>query len=371
MLKTLAIENYRSLEDVTVGFEQLNVITGPNGSGKSNLYRALGLINEVVHHGALTSLAHEGGLRNALYAGPRRSKRVALRLGIATDDFNYAIDLGLPQMGPFPLDPEVKSETVWHGTVPRPATILAQRSGQNVTLVSESGSKEASPWKPRPEESMLAALTDPMISPELYSLKETARGWRFYDGLRVDLNSPARRPSPATFTPTLAPDGSNLASALATVLRVGQERSLRAAVAGAFDGADISVEEDERGIATLAFQSSGLKRALNASEISDGTLRFIMLATILHSPRPAPLLVLNEPESSLHASLVPALARMIVTASRDSQIIVVSHSESLVQTLREEQSATNVIELAPGSPTSIVGQMRFEGPEWAWPAARS
>lgn len=367
MLKTIAVENYRSLKDISIELDQLNIITGPNGSGKSNIYRAIRLINDIVRDGALSSLALEGGLQNALHAGSRGNERVAMRLGVHTDELRYAIDLGLPQLGPFPRDPEVKSETVWHGQAPRPSAMLAERKNQMVQLMTGTGERVVSPWTPRAEESMLATLTDPEQSPELYSLRETARSWHFYDSLRVDAHAPARRPAPATFTPTLAADGSNLAAALATVLRVGDARAVEDAVSQAFDGARVTVEEDERGIAHVAFDS-GLRRALDASEISDGTLRFLMLATILHSPRPPKLLVLNEPESSLHVSLIPALARMIRTAAEHSQVVIVSHSQPLVDAL---QGGSNVIEIESlEGETHIRGALRFEQSDWIWPKMR-
>ena len=59
----------------------------------------------------------------------RKGAPVAVRLGIATEDLSYAIDLGLPQLGPFTLDPEIKSEVVWAGPVLRPSTVLTERTG--------------------------------------------------------------------------------------------------------------------------------------------------------------------------------------------------------------------------------------------------
>lgn len=365
-LKTIAIENYRSLKDVAIELGQLTVITGPNGSGKSNIYRALGLIHQVIQDGALGSLAVEGGLQNVLHAGERSNKRVSLRLGVALEELNYAIDLGLPQLGPFPLDPEVKSEVVWHGDAPRPSSILAQRSGQSVTLVDNDGRKVHSPWAPRAEESMIATLTDPEQTPELYRLREQARGWLFYDNLRVDAQAPARLPSPSTFTPILDPSGANFPAALATVLRVGEAASFHEAVSTAFEGAHVDVLADERGIARVAFDS-GLRRPLDATELSDGTLRFLLLATLLHSPRPGNLLVLNEPEASLHPNLIPALAQMIRKASHHTQVIVVSHSQALAEAL---QASAHTIELTGSNPTAIVGQTLINSPRWTWPANR-
>lgn len=146
MLATLAVANYRSLRDLVVPLDRLNVVTGPNGSGKSSLYRALRLLAETAKGGLVASLAREGGLPSTLWAGPEkitremksgahrveggpRKERVHLRLGFASDDFGYAIDLGLPSDGgtAFMLDPAIKRECIWSGQVFRESTKLVDR----------------------------------------------------------------------------------------------------------------------------------------------------------------------------------------------------------------------------------------------------
>jgi predicted ATPase len=72
---------------------------------------------------------------------------------------------------------------------------------------------------------------------------------------------------------------------------------------------------------------------MSAAELSDGTLRYLLLVAALLSPRPPSLMVLNEPETSLHADLVPALARLIARASQHTQIVVVTHAKELVDAL--------------------------------------
>jgi predicted ATPase len=79
----------------------------------------------------------------------------------------------------------------------------------------------------------------------------------------------------------------------------------------------------------------GLLRPLKASEFSDGTLRYLLLLAALMTPRPPPLMILNEPETSLHPDLLPPLARLIASASSRSQIIVVTHAAKLVTSLRD------------------------------------
>src|SRR5437868_13734056 len=114
MLNTLAISNYRSLRQVVLPFERLNVITGANGTGKSNLYRALRLLADVAQGRVVSSIAREGGLQSTLWAGPetiaasvrrgdfplqstKRRDPVSLRLGFEGDEYGYAIDMGLPK----------------------------------------------------------------------------------------------------------------------------------------------------------------------------------------------------------------------------------------------------------------------------------
>lgn len=65
---------------------------------------------------------------------------------------------------------------------------------------------------------------------------------------------------------------------------------------------------------------SGLLRPLSGMELSDGTLRYLLLVAALMTPRPPPLMVLNEPETSLHPDLLPSLGRLIVNASKHTQI---------------------------------------------------
>ena len=70
MLNTLAVSGYRSLRDLVIPLDRLNLVTGPNGSGKSNLYRALRLLAETAQGRVIPSLAREGGLQSTLWAGP-------------------------------------------------------------------------------------------------------------------------------------------------------------------------------------------------------------------------------------------------------------------------------------------------------------
>ncbi|GGV31266.1 hypothetical protein GCM10010212_17960 [Paenarthrobacter nicotinovorans] len=108
-------------------------------------------------------------------------------------------------------------------------------------------------------------------------------------------------------------------------------------------------------------------RPMKAAELSDGTLRFLLLTAALLTPRPPELMVLNEPETSLHVDLMPALAGLIVQASAYSQVIVVTHSEALLTALRASGSAHEHELYKDMGETRIKGLGALEGPSWSWP----
>jgi predicted ATPase len=97
----------------------------------------------------------------------------------------------------------------------------------------------------------------------------------------------------------------------------------------------IEVGESE-GLFLLSLRQPGMLRPMGVAELSDGTLRYVALATALLSPRPPSLLVLNEPETSLHPQLTAPLARLVTEAARRTQIVVVTHSAALVEAIGTE-----------------------------------
>jgi predicted ATPase len=476
MLTAVAVSGYRSLRDVVVPLHGLDVVTGANGSGKSSLYRSLRLLAGCGRGDVIGTLAREGGLQSALWAGPatlggardrghavqgtRRKGPISLQLGFASDDFGYLVDLGLPQQASgvdagsasaFLRDPEIKREVVWSGPVMRPGSVLVRRRWGVVETRATSGSdddwdagrggsegEDESEWESdpveapgartgsraayrdpgpaggaaarssaaarrarpgwteltrslRPWESMLTELADPERAPELLRVRRMMRGWRFYDGFRADAGAPARTPQVGTRTPVLADDGRDLAAALQTIREQG-DRALDHAVADAFDGAILDVTV-EGGRFDVALHQPGMLRPLSGAELSDGTLRYLLLVAALLTPDPPPLMVLNEPETSLHPQLLPPLARLIRAAAERSQVMVVSHSRALIDELgvvdldddaddQDEDEDEDDTRVGLGSPargitlakdlgeTFVQGQGLLTTPAWSWGTRR-
>jgi len=462
MLTAVAVSGYRSLRDVVVPLHGLDVVTGANGSGKSSLYRSLRLLAGCGRGDVIGTLAREGGLQSALWAGPatlggardrghavqgtRRKGPISLQLGFASDDFGYLVDLGLPQQSSgadaasasaFLRDPEIKREVVWSGPVMRPGSVLVRRrwgvvetrattvgdddwgsgwggpddgdasewesdpveesgsrSGSRLAAYKSSGEPGASArrtgrpgWTEltrslRPWESMLTELADPERAPELLRVRRMIRGWRFYDSFRADAEAPARTPQIGTRTPVLADDGRDLAAAVQTIRENGRSE-LDRAVADAFDGAILDVTVDG-GRFDVALHQPGMLRPLAGAELSDGTLRYLLLVAALLTPDPPPLMVLNEPETSLHPDLLAPLARLVRSAAERSQVMVVSHSDALVRELgvvdpddEDEDVPVGLATPARGvtlvkdlGETFVQGQGLLTTPAWTWGTRR-
>ncbi|MBI3563492.1 MAG: AAA family ATPase [Gammaproteobacteria bacterium] len=385
MITTLAIGNYRSLLKLVIPLGRLNVITGANGSGKSNLYRALRLLAETAQGGVVNALAREGGLNSTFWAGPEKVTRrmrkgevaveggprqevVRLRLGFAEEDFGYAITLGLPtpSSSAFALDPEIKRECIWAGPFYRPAALLVDRVG---ALIKVRAKRE---WEVVMQhashfDSMFTQVSDPRALPEVFQLRETVRHWRFYDHFRTDAEAPARVPQLGTRTPVLQHDGRDLAAALQTIREIGDSHALDRAISDAFAGAKLAISVQADGRFAVTLHQEGLLRCLTGSELSDGTFRYLLWIAALLTPRPPSLMVLNEPETSLHPDLLPALARLIIQVSNKTQVWVISHAHRLIAALHEAPHCQRIeLEKQLGQ-TLVKGLGVLDEPAWHWP----
>ncbi|WP_097459347.1 AAA family ATPase [Mangrovitalea sediminis] len=382
---SFAVDNYRSILHLSTALGPLNVITGPNGSGKSNLYRALRLLAETAQAGVINAIAREGGLQSTYWAGPEdlsrgmrsgrvpvqggpRQEVVRLRLGFSTETLGYAISLGLPSpsSSAFALDPEIKRECIWAGPFYRPAGVLVDREGPCLKV------RAGREWRVVAQhlsgfDSLFDQVGDPTQVPEVLDLRDTIRGWRFYDHFRTDRDAPARQPQLGTRTPVLHHDGHDLAAALQTIREIGNGLGLDEAISDAFPGAHLVVERHDDGRFSLHFHQEGLLRPLSAQELSDGTLRYILWVAALLTPRPPSLMVLNEPETSLHPDLLPALARLIIKASEQAQVWVVTHASRLIAALEAHPDCHSIVLQKALGATAIADQGLLDAPAWYWP----
>jgi predicted ATPase len=334
------IEGYRSIKELWLKLQPINVIVGPNGSGKSNLYRAMYLLSCAANGQFARALAEEGGILSALWAGgwaKSDDNKHCLTLSVRTKNFEYTMvcgtagDVVKPRF--FSADPEIKSETIYLLEKGQKKKLLERRrvsvyarntQGKDVEYTARVGENE----------SVLAGLRDPVNFPHLFAIREEILGWRFYHHFRTDLDSPLRTPQIGVMTPVLSHDGSDLAAALATIIECGDVDALFEAIDEAFPGAGLSVEPSSAGL-RICFMQEGLVRPFEGTELSDGTLQYLCLLAALLSMSAPPVIVLNEPETSLHPDLIKPLANLIVRCSNDTQIWITTHSRELADTIMD------------------------------------
>lgn len=350
-LTDIHIAGYRSVRSIYFPVRQLSVLVGANGVGKTNLYRGLELIQSAATGTLALDIAREGGLGSVFWAGERKAheaprlvlaasledigggpQEYSLELGFAP---SYEVEIGFrtPTAAAFPLEAQIKQERLTLRQGNRPVVLMERKQGSAWARDSQ-GRRVLADDNLLASETALSALRG---YPEIDAVRETMAAWRFFHGFRTDAASPIRQPGLAVTAPLLAANGANLSAVFATLRHIRQDSAdLDRAIDDAFPGARLDVPMPEANSSfTLTFPDMP-KRAFGAAELSDGTLQFLALMGALLSYRLPPLIALNEPESSLHPELLPALARVIAKAAQRTQVWVVTHSTLLSDAIAAE-----------------------------------
>ncbi|ODM71935.1 AAA family ATPase [Bradyrhizobium elkanii] len=353
----IAISNYRSIRRLFMPIQPLSVFVGENGVGKSNLYKSLSLLRDAATGRITRTIADEGGLYSVFWSGNRRRGDDArLRLAVRFDHVRYSIELGFPSpvVAAFPGEPMIKSETI-EATHGKKTILMMERTNSLVSVRDENGTWSQHKEAVLPSETALAEFSDGKGSPEIDLIRNAMLSWRFYHDFRTDPASPIRKPCLAITTPSLNADGHDLAAVLATLFTIRQDAGdLQDAIEDAFPGAELRAWADN-GRCEFELQQADVPRPFKAHELSDGTLKYICLLAVFMGYRLPPFIALNEPESSLHPSLLAPLARLIARASRRADIWIVTHSEHLMEALRSESAVPSRRVIKAKGATTIEG----------------
>lgn len=345
-LTRLHLTNYRSVRSIHLELAPLTVLVGENGVGKTNVYRGLGLAAAAARGELAATLAAEGGMPSVLWAGERRGRGpVRLVVEVELEELRYRLELGLPQPGmtAFRLDPLVKKEYLTFD-----GAELLERGNLSCVLRDDEGRRHEMAARLWPSESVLCQLVEPERFGVLGALQRELSGWRFHHAFRTDRDAPLRHPQPGVRTAVLHHDGRDLAAVLQTIRENGDDLALDRRVARAFPGSELAVAvEGARFHTTLTMP--GVRRPLDARELSDGTLRYLCLIAALTSPRPPAFVAFNEPETSIHPRLMEPLAELLAEASELSQVLVTTHSVELADALEGRAEVVHLGREASGA----------------------
>jgi len=388
-LSKLKVQNLLSFgsKGVEVDLRPLSVLIGPNGSGKSNLIEVIGLLNSTPEDLA-EPFRETGGVVEWIWKGGAEDATAVIE---ATVNVSIAKGLGTRRMGRRlssrydPLEDLAppsnrRSPNRRPPAVPlryrvafRPSAYQLEIVDERIELESptnapaevffayENGRPKVKvrgekhmllPEEINPQKSVLSQRRDPEQYPELTGLGRLFGSFRFYRDWEFGISSRAREASPADAPVDFLEESTrNLAL---MVNRLNDRPETKAELLNyikTFYADAESVNTTVVGGRVDLRLHERSKFNISAARLSDGTLRWMALLTILLHPLPPPLVCLEEPELGLHPDVIRPLAKLLIQASERMQLVVTTHSDTLVDELTETPEAIIVCEKDAGSTT--------------------
>jgi predicted ATPase len=334
--KDLTIHGFRRLYDVRLSLHPLSVMIGANGTGKTSILDVLSLLAKSAQGKLSDAITDLSGL-NSVITYDRADE---LRLGISMtvpghEPLEY--NLGLKPQG---IAYSISEEKLTQQRQPHPRPFLHIDSyGPDIKYFEPDKGKLVRPnWEHKPLETSLAQVPKMFREPE--DFRNRLSSSTFYHVLNVDPRSPVRLPQPMRPATLPGRNGEELVTCLFYLREAERNRfeAIEDALRAAFPRFErLDFPPVAAGTLALAWREEGFSQPLYMHQLSEGTLRFLWLATLLQSPGLTALTLLDEPEVSLHPELLNLLADLLREASKRTQIIVATHSDRLIRFLKPEE----------------------------------
>ncbi len=349
----LDVEGFRSLRNVSWLPGDLNVIIGPNGTGKSNLLRLMELIS-VSAQGKLGKYIQSlGGMDPIVWDGTATSIKFILE-SIPEEGELYPehYELELARLGAgssYKVEKELLSNShkLRKGSETRPFKFL-ERFSKTAVIFDETERTFTTPEEfISDEESLLSITSGPFVNNHyIPPFQRELASIAVYHDLHTNKDASVRQSAISRMEKRVDPDGQNLISVMHTLYTGDRDfkkdvnSAMRAAFGNDFEELVFPPASDQRIQMRVRWKS--LNREQSAAELSDGTLRFLFLLTVLASPSPAPIIAIDEPETGLHPSMLPLVAEYAVDAANRSQVILTTHSPQFLDAFVGTKPTTTV-----------------------------
>jgi predicted ATPase len=311
-LTRLAVAGFKSLRSVEVTLRPLNVLIGANGSGKSNFVGIFGLLGELVNSRLQVYLGRQGGADAVLTNGIKSTPRLRIEATFGQNSYLAVLEPA-PDGTMFFENESARFHGPGHG---RPFE-EPLGAGHRESRLSSSDKKV----------------------PEV--VLDAMRGWRVYHFHDTSAAAKVKQAGELNDNAVLRSDAANLAAFLYLLQRKLQPAYRQIVetvrmVAPFFE--DFALEPDRLNPDSirLAWRARGTDAYFGPHALSDGTLRFICLATVLLQPLVPSAVVIDEPELGLHPYAITLLAELLRMASQRAQVIVSTQSVTLVNQLQPE-----------------------------------
>jgi predicted ATPase len=353
-LRKIRLENFLSFgrEGEEIELQPLNVLIGPNASGKSNFIEAFRFLQALPGGDSARPLREGGGVGEYLWKGSSVSPTASLAVVLegAEKDSLLSYQIGITETGQKLqlVEERIGFEAEADAAEQRPFIYrYPDERNQGVYNVRTKSVPEGYVSEERTidaNRSIVGWLRDPVRYPELARLQAVFTNIQFAGEWNLSRVSPVRAPQQTDLPTDVLLEG---ASNLGLILNNYSSRT-RQAIADRLKQVYGGVEEIRTRVQGNTVQvflhEQGFERPTPATRLSDGTLRYLCLLTLLNQPEMPPLLCLEEPEVGLHPDVIRPVAELLIEAARRTQLIVTTHSESLVSALAEVPETVIVCE---------------------------
>jgi predicted ATPase len=331
-LDKIQVENFKSIRSLSLSLNALNVFIGANGSGKSNFIGLFKFLNRVINKQLQTYTGESGGADTILHFGRKRSDHLEIHLAFAheTNGYNF-------KLVPTAEDRFVFSdERVW----------FHDKSRYDQPYSELLGSGQA--------ESKLADYAEGRSSRVAGYVISDLKSWKLYHFHDTSDSAKVKQTGDVSVSRVLQADAGNLAAFLYRLKQTHPqhyrniEDTIRL-VAPFFQEFHLEPSATNQQKIIFEWKEAGSDKYFNAFSLSDGTLRFICLTTLLLQPQLPSVVILDEPELGLHPYAITILANLLRAASETSQVLVATQSVTLVNQF--EPSQVLVVERSEGQST--------------------
>jgi predicted ATPase len=314
----ITLKGFKSIESLDdFELDSLTVMIGANGAGKSNFVEFFRMLRAMADENLQNYVLDAGGSDGFLFLGPKRTKEISFHLKFGSNSYSCT------------LHPSASGSLI----------ISSESTGYGESSFTVSGLKESAMKSRRFEKSSWYPNTNGVG----YYIYESVSSWTVYHFHDTSSLSAMRRDQSVRDWERFRHDASNIAAFLMHLKRIKPEsylliRDTVRLIAPFFD--DFLLRPQVRGSdeqVRLEWHQKGSDFPFQPNHLSDGTIRFVCLATALLQPVPPATIVIDEPELGLHPYAISILAALIKSASERTQVIISTQSPTLLDYFAPEE----------------------------------
>ncbi len=345
IFENIRVQGFRRLQDVDLKLRPLNVMIGANGSGKTSLLDVFSLLAASASGNLKATISDFGGVGSNLTALSTSDDKKQRYL-------RFELDKAVPGKAPLKygiaikptgVSYEIVDETLTHQKNPNPPPLkYIESTHGSVRYFKPMENKLLPPeWEHDPLESALSQVPKMYQEPE--DFRKGLASSTHYHVLDVSSRAPVRLPQPLREAKLPGKDGEDLVSCLYCLREADADRfeTIEDTLRVAFQSFErLNFPAVAAGTLAMTWKEKGFKDPFFMHQLSEGTLRFLWLVTLLYSPGLTEVTMIDEPEVSLHPELLSVLADCLREASQRTQLLVATHADRLVRFLSPHEVVT-------------------------------